>query len=222
MAEATQQDWRSKIAKRQAEKADESELAELRVDSGDASRRLILARSEVTSIVERLNDHRAELSMLQSEHIVALHEAESKRQEAEAAEERLQALKNPFALRNILQWLIDHGLRLMAIVVGMFLLNRVASFFAQRSILLVSAGTTRGSKMERENRARTLVGVFQNAASVAVFVSGCLMILEEIGAKRNGLDGRSRGGRFGGRFRAQNLIKDYFYGFVISLKINTC
>ena len=110
--------------------------------------------------------------MLQSEHIVALHEAEQKRQVARAAEERLESLRNPFAPRNMLQWILDHGLRLVAIVLGMFLMNRIASFFSHRSIRLVSSGTSRGSKIERENRARTLVGVFQNAATVTIFITG--------------------------------------------------
>jgi len=218
LAESEQFALATEVTKRQSENANASELQELRVDASDASRRLILARSEVNAIVERLNDHRADLSMLQSEHIVALHEAESKRQEADAAENRLESLRNPFAPRNILQWILDHGIRLIAIVLGMFLLNRIAGFFSHRSISLVSAGTSRGTKVERENRARTLVGVFQNAATVAIFITGFLMILEEVGANVTVLMGGVAVIGLAVAFGAQNLIKDYFYGFVMLLE----
>lgn len=218
LADAAQQGFAAEIGKRQSESADQAELVELRADASDASRRLILARSEVNDVVERLNDHRTELGMLQSEHIIALHEAEQKRQEANAAEDRLESLRNPFAPRNILQWLLDHGVRLLAIVVGMFFLNRIASFFSHRSIRLVSSGTSRGSTMERENRARTLVGVFQNAATVAIFITGFLMILEEVGANVTVLMGGVAVIGLAVAFGAQNLIKDYFYGFVMLLE----
>ncbi len=218
LVDAAQQALQMEIAKRQAENADAKEIADLRADAQDANRRLIHARSNVNAIVERLNDRRTELGLLQSEHIVAMHEAEQKRQEAASAEERLESLKNPFALRNILGWIQEHGPRLLAIVVGMFLLNAIAKFFSQRSVRLVTTGTGRGSKVERENRAKTLVGVFQNAATVAIFITGFLMVLEEAGANVTVLMGGVAVIGLAVAFGAQNLIKDYFYGFVMLLE----
>jgi moderate conductance mechanosensitive channel len=218
LVDASQQTLQMEITKRQAENADAKEIADLRADAQDANRRLIHARSNVNGIVERLNDRRTELGLLQSEHIVAMHEAEQKRQEAALAEERLDSLKNPFALRNILTWIDEHGPRLLAIVVGMFLLNAIAKFFSQRSVMLVTTGTGRGSKIERENRAKTLVGVFQNAATVAIFITGFLMILEEAGANLTVLMGGVAVVGLAVAFGAQNLIKDYFYGFVMLLE----
>ncbi len=218
LVDSSQQSLQMEISKRQSENADAKEIADLRADAQDASRRLIQARSNVNAIVERLNDHRTELGMLQSEHIVAMHEAEQKRQEAQAAEERVESLRNPFALRNILAWLQEHGPRLLAIVIGMFFLNALAKFFSQRSVRLVTTGTGRGSKIERENRAKTLVGVFQNAATVAIFITGFLMILEEAGANVAVLMGGVAVIGLAVAFGAQNLIKDYFYGFVMLLE----
>jgi moderate conductance mechanosensitive channel len=206
------------LDRRQSEKADVSELNELRKAIGQANNRLIQARSEVSQISDRLNDHRAEQSSLQSEHILALHEMEKKRQEAAAAEDRVESLRNPFTIRNMLQWAIEHGPRLLVIVAGMFLFNRLASFFAHRSVRLVTAGAGRGSKAERENRAKTLVGVFQNAATVAIFISGTLMMLEEVGANITVLMGGVAVIGLAVAFGAQNLIKDYFYGFVMLLE----
>lgn len=218
LVDSAQQGLALEVTKRQAENADKTELSELRSEVNDASRRLIVARTAVNTIIERLNDHRTELGMLQSEHIVALHEAELRRQEANAAESHLESLRNPFAPRNILKLINDHGVRLVLIVVGMFLLNRIASFFSYRSVRLVSSGTSRGSKTERENRAKTLVGVFQNAATVVIFIAGFLMILEEAGANVTVLMGGVAVIGLAVAFGAQNLIKDYFYGFVMLLE----
>jgi small-conductance mechanosensitive channel len=206
------------LTQRQSEQADQADLNDLRASITQASQRLIQARFEVNEISERLHDHRAEQSSLQSEHIVALHEMEKKRDEALAAGDLVESLRNPFTLRNILQWLLEHGPRLLLIGAGMFFVNRLASFFAIRSVRLVTTGTGRGSTMERENRARTLVGVFQNASTVAIFVSGSLMILEELGANITVLMGGVAVIGLAVAFGAQNLIRDYFYGFVMLLE----
>jgi small-conductance mechanosensitive channel len=218
LATAAQLGLSQELATRQSENADAQDLNDLRSAISQASQRLIQARTEVSEISERLNDRRAEQSSLQSEHIVALHEMERKRQEAIAADEHVDSLRNPFSLKNILQWIIEHGPRLLMIAVGMFLLNRMASFFAYRSVRLVTSSSGRGSKVERENRAKTLVGVFQNAATVAIFVSGTLMMLEEAGANITVLMGGVAVIGLAVAFGAQNLIKDYFYGFVMLLE----
>ena len=218
LVSATQLTLSQELARRTAEQASESELADLRSAIGNASNRLILARSEVTEISERLNDHRADQSSLQSEHIVALHEEGKKREEAKAAEDRIAAIRNPYTLRNILQWLIEHGPKILAITVGMFLLNHLASFFALRSVRLVSTSSGRGSTMEKENRAKTLVGVFQNASTIGIFITGVMMVLEEIGANITVLMGGVAVIGLAVAFGAQNLIKDYFYGFVMLLE----
>ena len=218
LASAAQLTLSEELTRRTAEQAEVSELAELRASIGNASHRLIQARSEVAEISERLNDHRAEQSSLQSEHIVALHDADKKRQEANEAEGRIAAIRNPFTARNILQWLLVHGPPIFAIVLGMFVLNRLASFFALRSVRLVTTGSGRGSKMEKENRAKTLVGVFQNASTVGIFITGAMMVLDEAGANITVLMGGVAVIGLAVAFGAQNLIKDYFYGFVMLLE----
>lgn len=208
----------AELSKRQSEQATADELSDLRSRLSEANQRLIAARSEISEISERLNERRAELSDVQSEHIVAMHEAESKRQEALAAENREEALRNPFTFRKVLQWILEHGPRILVILISMFVLNRIAMFFATRSVQLVATGSVRGSTAERENRAKTLVGVFQNAATVAIFITGILMVLDEAGANITVLMGGVAVVGLAVAFGAQNLIKDYFYGFVMLLE----
>lgn len=218
LATATQQQFNEELSRRQTEGADAEEISSLKNSISQANQRLITARADVSEISERLNEHRAEFGSLQSEHIVALHEAAKKKQEADNAENRIEELRNPYTVRNITQWLIEHGPRLLIIVLGMFLINRVASMFAFRSVQLVSKGSNRGTTAERENRAKTLVGVFQNAATVGIFVTGIIMVLEEIGANITVLMGGVAVIGLAVAFGAQNLIKDYFYGFVMLLE----
>lgn len=218
LSSAAQLTLSQELARRTAEEANASELAELRTSIANASNRLIQARSEVAEISERLNDHRAEQSSLQSEHIVALHEAEKKRQEANEAESRTAAIRNPFTLHNISKWIVEHGPPILAIVAGMFIFNWLASFFASRSVRLVTTSSGRGSKTERENRAKTLVGVFQNASTVGIFIAGVMMVLDEAGANITVLMGGVAVIGLAVAFGAQNLIKDYFYGFVMLLE----
>ena len=218
LAAASQQAYQQEIATRQQEGAKQEEISDLRKSCNEAWQRMQQARAEVAEINERLSEHRSDLGLLQSEHILALQEAKTKAQAADEAESRVESLRNPFAIRNILQWLLDHGPRLLAIIVGMFILNRIVWFFSTRSIQLISSGAGRGSKLERENRAKTLVGVFQNAASVSIFITGILMTLEEVGANITVLMGGVAVIGLAVAFGAQNLIKDYFYGFVMLLE----
>lgn len=218
LAQATQKELEAELRKREHEGAPAAELQELRMGLMDARQRFTAAQGDVTDSTDRLNDRRSELATLQSEQILALQEAERARHEAEAAKEAVEELRNPFTLRNMTQWLLDHGPRVVLIVLGMFVLNRLSHFFSNRTINLVASGTSRGSPVERENRARTLVGVFQNACTVAIFVVGTLMVLEECGANVTVLMGGVAVIGLAVAFGAQNLIKDYFSGFVMLLE----
>ncbi len=218
LAQTTQKELEVEFVKRETERAPAAELQELRMGVVDARQRFMAIQSDVTEATDRLNDRRSELASLQSQQILALQEAEHARLEAEAAKNTVDELRNPFTLRNISQWLIDHGPRVLLIVLGMFVMNQLSHFFSNRTINLVAGGTSRGSPIERENRARTLVGVFQNACTVAIFVVGILMVLEECGANVTVLMGGVAVIGLAVAFGAQNLIKDYFSGFVMLLE----
>ncbi len=218
LAQATRKELESELVKREKEGAVAAELQELRTGATDARQRFAAAQADVTEATDRLNDRRSELASLQSEQILVLQDAAQSRLAAEAAKETVDELRNPFTLRNVSQWLIDHGPRVLLLVLGMFVMNYLSHFFSSRTINLVAGGTSRGSPIERENRARTLVGVFQNACTVAIFIVGTLMILEECGANITVLVGGVAALGLAVAFGAQNLIKDYFSGFVMLLE----
>ncbi|MFM9963137.1 MAG: mechanosensitive ion channel domain-containing protein [Planctomycetaceae bacterium] len=218
LALATQKELEAEWTKREIEGAPATELQELRAGAAEARQRFAAAQRDVTDATDRLNDRRSELGSLQSEQILVLQEAEQTRLAAKSANEAVEELRNPFTFRNISQWLLDHGPRVLLIVLCMFVMNYLSQFFSKRTINLVAGGTSRGSPIERENRARTLVGVFQNFCTVAIFIVGILMVLEECGANITVLMGGVAVIGLAVAFGAQNLIKDYFSGFVMLLE----
>jgi small conductance mechanosensitive channel len=87
-----------------------------------------------------------------------------------------------------------------------------------RIISLMTIRPGRGSFDERKNRAQTLVGAFRYAATVAVVVGGILTILQEIGVSVAPLLGGAAVVGLAVAFGTQNLIRDYFTGFLILME----
>jgi small-conductance mechanosensitive channel len=95
--------------------------------------------------------------------------------------------------------------------------------------LLVKSGTGRivrgmaiarkaRSGRESEDRAETLVGVFRNTMSVVILSGGVLMLLDEVGIPIVPLMGGAAVFGLAVAFGAQNLIRDYFCGFMVLLE----
>jgi small conductance mechanosensitive channel len=184
-----------------------------------AQRRFQQALDESRSTSDHLHELQTELNRLQEAQIRALHDAAAKKQDAEAAEERIAYLQNPFRPRNIVHWLLHHGPRLLLIGLGMFVFHRLSRAFSRRVVKLMSQGTSkRGTHQDRENRAQTLVGVFKSALSMLILGGGSLMMLDEVGIPIVPLMGGAAVLGLAVAFGAQNLIKDYFSGFMVLLE----
>ena len=88
--------------------------------------------------------------------------------------------------------------------------NRLVAFLAGRAL--------RGTLVEQENRARTLVGVLHNALRTIVIAVGAIMVLKQIHIDVTPLLGGVAVVGLAVAFGAQSLIKDYFTGFLILLE----
>ncbi len=172
------------------------------------------------STTDHLHELQTELTTLQSEQNTAQRDADAKKHAAELAEDRIAQLQNPFRPRNIVQWLFHHGPRLVLIAVGMLIFHRLSRVLSRRAVrLMAQTGTAkRGTHQDRENRAQTLVGVFNSALSLLVLGGGSLMILDEVGIPIVPLMGGAAVLGLAVAFGAQNLIKDYFSGFMVLLE----
>jgi small conductance mechanosensitive channel len=83
---------------------------------------------------------------------------------------------------------------------------------------VVARSGIRGSARERENRAITLVGVFRNLAAIVLITGGVLMTLDEVEIPIAPLMGGAAVVGLAVAFGAQNLIRDYFSGFMVLLE----
>ncbi|UCG17250.1 MAG: mechanosensitive ion channel [Phycisphaerales bacterium] len=209
---------REQVRTRSREGAPQAELEELWTQIDEVRKRLSDARQQVAERVERLGALQAQLGQLQSEQILALQEAERKRGEAEQAAEQVKELENPFSLKNLQQWVYQHGPRIAGIIVGMFVLLWCVRLASRRIVDLIVSRADHGTKLERANRARTLVSVFRHMATVVVIVGGILMILAEMEVDIVPLMGGVAVVGLAVAFGAQSLIKDYFYGFMILME----
>lgn len=194
------------------------ELKELSERVKNAERDFAKARQEFRERADRLQQLQRQRQVLLTEQIAALEAAREKRAAAESAALILSDLKNPFALQNVLQWLLDHGVKIIVILLGMLFLRSMAAVVTQRIVNILVQRGVRGSKEERADRAHTLAGVFHNAASLAITIGGILMMCEEVGIAVGPLMGGAAVLGLAVAFGAQNLIRDYFYGFMILLE----
>lgn len=217
-ARATVRAFSDELQKKSIAGAPQAELQSLWNKRDHAEKRLAQATAEVTERTSRIDALQDELANLQSDEINALREAESRRREAESAQKRVDTLANPFAPQNLLRWLLRSGVRVLGIALGMLAVLWLSGVLKARLVAVVARGATEGSPEERENRAKTLVGVFQNAVSIVIIVGGSLMIFTELGVDIAPLLGGAAVAGLAIAFGAQNLIRDYFSGFMILLE----
>lgn len=195
-----------------------NELADIASRRADSQRQFQEAEGEVRARLDRLQELQSERAELQREQLVALQAAKERQDEALAAAAKLGQLKNPFALHNIVQWLINHGPSLVVILSAMYGLYKVMQLTTRRVVELMVQSSSRSAPEENEARVNTLVGVFQNAATMVIIIGGGIMFCEEAGIAVAPLMGGAAVLGLAVAFGAQNLIRDYFYGFVILLE----
>lgn len=184
---------------------------------GELPKQREAAQEQLQEVSQQINDHseriqelQAQLLGLQQEQLAAAQEVEEKEAAAETAR------------RN--QWLVtlsDYALvalpRVATILVVLFIVYYLLRLVGRRLITLWS-NTERGTEEERRNRAQTLVSVFENTATTAIYITGGLMVLETLKVPVGTLLGGVAVVGLAVAFGAQNLIRDYFSGFMILLE----
>ena len=87
----------------------------------EAQDELVKYSAEVRSRSEELDRLQSQRASLLGQQMEAKKKAEAKQHESAAALEKVQDLQNPFTLRNVLIWLIDHGPRILLVILAMVL-----------------------------------------------------------------------------------------------------
>ena len=214
----TQRTLNEQIQKRSSEGAPQEELQPLWAKVAEARQRVRDARAEVAKYVDQVDNYQDDLDRLQADYIDALEEAGAKRKAADEAQRHLDEIKNPFTPRNLLKWAVEHGPSIIGILLGMVILLGLSRVAEKRIVRLLIGPAAGRDVVERENRAKTLVSVFHNAAGLVIIIGGIFMILQEVGVPIAPLLGGAAVFGLAVAFGAQNLVRDYFSGFMILLE----
>lgn len=193
-------------------------LAAVQNELHQAQELLSQARAEAREHATNLDALQSSLTDLMSEQIVLLQAAEGKREAANSAKRRVEQLQNPFSPRNAILWCSTNGSKILAILFAMATLLWLSRVIGRRMVSVMSVAEASDRPDEWENQARTILGVFFNAAKVAILGGGGLMILDTIGVPVTALMGGAAVFGLAVAFGAQSLFKDYFYGFMILLE----
>jgi small conductance mechanosensitive channel len=181
----------------------------------DVQRRLEEAKQEVTQEAARVTESERLLQVLKSGRADLVEQVEDAQAAVDAAQLHVQFLESPVAPHRLLNWIIRSGPRIAIVIVAMFAAWWLSRVMARRIVAAVVRRGFWGHPSEREGRAETLRRVFQSTASVAIFILGGLALLDQAGINVTVLLGGAAVLGAAIAFGSQNLIRDYFSGFMV-------
>jgi small-conductance mechanosensitive channel len=197
--------------------ADEETIAEKqdlvnRVEAArdDARRKLDARVADLESLEDRLFDTEEYQSTVTEE-------AKRKRIEAQAARKQSVWLESPIHPANLAKWLSVRGPRILLVVIATMVLLMLSRMTTRRITgVVVRTGQRRRGGLEK--RADTLALSMRSAANIVIISGGILLVLQEAGVNVKTVLGGAAIFGFAIAFGAQNLMRDYFNGFMILLE----
>lgn len=118
----------------------------------------------------------------------------------------------------IIPWLLTSGLKIVFIVIGSFILNKVIITFIEKGVRIAVRPDGISSKDAEEKRENTLIQIFTTTSKIGLMTIAGLMVLQEFGVEiapilaAAGIVGLAFG--FGGQY----LIRDIISGLFIILE----
>ena len=117
-------------------------------------------------------------------------------------------------IQSIVSWLLDHGVKIAAILFLAYFIRRFSAVFIEKFIRKVIVLDHFLSKEEEKKREDTLIRIFAGSLGIVVGIVALLMILQEIGVAITpllaaaGIAGLAFG--FGGQYLIRDLISGLF------------
>ncbi|MDD3480358.1 MAG: mechanosensitive ion channel family protein [Paludibacteraceae bacterium] len=117
-------------------------------------------------------------------------------------------------LEAILPWLLSHGLRIVVILVGAYVLNKIVNKVVEKSIRSAILPANFVSKAAETKREDTLIRIFSGTIKIVIFSIAILMVLSELGLEIGpilagaGILGLAVG--FGGQYLIRDIITGFF------------
>jgi small-conductance mechanosensitive channel len=136
---------------------------------------------------------------------------------ADKTRDHIVWLESPIHPQNIAHWAEERGPRmLLVIAAALFLLIFVQ--LSARGIARALVGRRRGPRSGGTGRADTLAFSFRSASRVVIVVLGVLLVVQEAGVDITTVLGGAAILGVAIAFGAQDMMKDYFSGFLILLE----
>jgi small-conductance mechanosensitive channel len=88
--------------------------------------------------------------------------------------------KAPRLAEYLTGWAVTHGIRILLVLFGMWVLIQIAKLVGKR-IIQVTSDDDPTTENERERRAKTLVHIFNLTVRVVVIAFGIITIIKEFG-----------------------------------------
>mgnify|MGYP001343404727 CR=1 FL=1 len=205
----------AEIERLTAEGAAEAELASPRTDLAEKQNRLRLAREDAATQLTRVRESSTLLQQLAVARREAVRKAAEAADEVSSAESRLLLLESPVAPHRLVRWVTRTGPRVLLVLAAIAFLWWLVRALANRSVGALVRRSRRGTAAERDQRAETLRRVFGYAAGLAAFSLGLLAVLHTSGIDVTVLLGGTAVIGAAVAFGSQNLVQDYFSGFMI-------
>ena len=194
-----------------------SELSEIQQETKFIQAEMEKVHDEIDERNDHLGELHDQLERIREEQIGVMGEAERKRAEAEKARKRSSWLESPLHPRNVIQWSMTRAPRMLAILFATFVIVLIVRFALSRtSRVIMMSGM--GEAEQREKRATTLVSTLTSAATGVIVIGGVFMALEEAGVDIKTVLGGAAVIGLAVAFGAQNLMRDYFNGFMILME----
>jgi small-conductance mechanosensitive channel len=175
------------------------------------------ARAEIDERRNYLDSLHQRLEDLHEEQLLLTREAETRRLEAEQARKKSGWLESPLHPQNVARWLKTRGPR-MLLVVGVAAVLLFLIRFSMRPVARTVVRHSRGSRVAGTSRADTLALSFRGALTVLIIAAGALLVLQEAGVDVKTVLGGAAILGVAIAFGAQNMMRDYFSGFMILLE----
>jgi small conductance mechanosensitive channel len=197
--------------------AGQSELNSIEKEINKARGEIAEVDETVKKTTDSLEDLKKELIEIEKDQEELFQEAEDKRKEAETARKRSIWLESPFHPVNVLKWAINRGPRMFFVILTMAVLFLIVRMSSQRAASII-AQRGRGTGEERVKRTHTLSTTLRGALNGVIIIGGTLVLLQEAGMDIKTVLGGAAVLGLAFAFGAQNLMRDYFNGFMILLE----
>jgi small conductance mechanosensitive channel len=208
----------TRIAEKRAASAPEDDLAKLTERRTEAQRHVDETREDVDRQTARVANTEAALAGLRDSLAQAARRLERVEKEAKESQSHVHFLQGPFAPHQISQWFVNRSPRVLTTLFFAFLALIVMRIVGRHLVGRLITQGRRGTAQDRAGRGETLQRVFVSTATVAIIVLGLLAALNQAGIDVTVLLGGAAVVGAAVAFGSQNLIRDFFSGFMILIE----